>query len=173
MKLILLYGPPAVGKLTVAKELANLTGITLYHSHMILNDIVEIFGYDNPVRRKLEFEFKLRIVEEAADQDKSLILTAAPVGPNIEYYKKLIQEVEKRGGEVCIVRMTADKEELFNRVAHESRNQKIHDREKLQKFWEEFPENLGEFFGGKQLIIDNTNISPAEAAQKIAAHFKL
>jgi replication-associated recombination protein RarA len=34
MKLILLYGPPAVGKLTIAKEIARLTGFKLFHAHL-------------------------------------------------------------------------------------------------------------------------------------------
>jgi tRNA uridine 5-carbamoylmethylation protein Kti12 len=32
MKLIFLYGPPAVGKLTVAQELVTLTGYKLFHN---------------------------------------------------------------------------------------------------------------------------------------------
>jgi len=33
-KLIILFGPPAVGKMTVGKELADLTGLKLFHNHM-------------------------------------------------------------------------------------------------------------------------------------------
>ena len=34
MKHLFLYGAPAVGKLTVAKELADLTGYKLFHNHL-------------------------------------------------------------------------------------------------------------------------------------------
>ena len=38
MKLVFIYGPPAVGKLTVAKELAALTGFKVFHNQVILPD---------------------------------------------------------------------------------------------------------------------------------------
>jgi replication-associated recombination protein RarA len=31
---LLLYGPPAVGKLTIAKEIARLTGFKVAHAHL-------------------------------------------------------------------------------------------------------------------------------------------
>ncbi|MEO1956129.1 MAG: AAA family ATPase, partial [Gammaproteobacteria bacterium] len=34
MKVIFLYGPPASGKLTIAKKLADKTGISLFHNHL-------------------------------------------------------------------------------------------------------------------------------------------
>ena len=49
MKLILLYGPPAVGKLTIAKEIARLTGFKLFHAHLT-SDLVEAFFHAAPPR---------------------------------------------------------------------------------------------------------------------------
>ena len=43
MNLIFIYGPPATGKLTIATELAALTGYTLFHNHPSLNLAREIF----------------------------------------------------------------------------------------------------------------------------------
>ncbi|NCS98135.1 MAG: hypothetical protein GW762_06140, partial [Candidatus Pacebacteria bacterium] len=40
MQLIFIYGPPAAGKLTIARELANLTNFRLYHNHLA-GDLVE------------------------------------------------------------------------------------------------------------------------------------
>ncbi len=34
MRLVFIYGPPGVGKLTVARELAALTGFKLFHNHL-------------------------------------------------------------------------------------------------------------------------------------------
>ncbi len=36
MKLVFIYGPPASGKLTVARELAALTGYKLFHNHLVV-----------------------------------------------------------------------------------------------------------------------------------------
>lgn len=54
MKLILLYGAPGVWKMTIAQELSQRTGYALFHNHMILNALSSIFGYNHPVRKKLE-----------------------------------------------------------------------------------------------------------------------
>jgi len=37
MRLVYLYGPPGVGKLTVARELVALTGLKLLHNHLTVN----------------------------------------------------------------------------------------------------------------------------------------
>lgn len=170
MKLILLYGPPAVGKLTVARQLSETTGISLLHSHMVLNDISQIFGYDNPIRRKLEFEFKMRIIEEAIDEGRDIITTGSITRDNSDYYESLIELVKKKGEKVFLVRLKVEKEVLFERVEHESRKQKINSAEKLGEFFKKYPENLEKFGEGEQLVIDTTELSPEESAQQIAKH---
>jgi chloramphenicol 3-O-phosphotransferase len=45
MNIVVLYGPPASGKLTVAKKLAALTGFTLLHNHLIADLASSLFPY--------------------------------------------------------------------------------------------------------------------------------
>ncbi|MEK7451031.1 MAG: hypothetical protein AAB662_03800 [Patescibacteria group bacterium] len=167
MKLILLYGPPAVGKLTVAKQLSKTTGISLLHSHMMLNDIAQIFGYDNPIRKKLEFEFKTRIMEEAVGERMDIITTGSITRDNSDYYRLLMKLVKEKNGTVFLVQFKAGKEALFDRVKHESRKEKINSVEKLEEFFKKYPENLEKFGEGEQLVIDTTRLSPEESAQLI------
>lgn len=173
MKLILLYGPPAAGKLTVAKELAKLTEISLFHSHMILNDLASIFGYDSPERRKLEVEFKRRILEEVVASDKNLITTGSVTRENKEYYNWLINLVKKVGGKVFLVRFTADRDVLHQRVKHESRAEKINSPEKLDQFLKMYPENLEKFGEGEQFVLDTSELTPQESAKQIADRYDL
>lgn len=49
MKLIYIYGPPASGKLTVAKELEKLTKYKLFHNHLINDVISEIMDFDKDI----------------------------------------------------------------------------------------------------------------------------
>lgn len=44
MKLVFLLGDAAVGKMTVGQELAKLTGLRLFHNHMTIEPVLEIFG---------------------------------------------------------------------------------------------------------------------------------
>ena len=45
MKLLFLIGDAAVGKMTVGQELMKLTGLRLFHNHMTIEPVIEIFGY--------------------------------------------------------------------------------------------------------------------------------
>ena len=45
MRLVVLYGPPGVGKLTVGGELATLTGFRLFHNHLTVNLATAIFPW--------------------------------------------------------------------------------------------------------------------------------
>lgn len=173
MKLILLYGPPAVGKLTVAKELSRLTGISIFHNHMILNPLREIFGLEHPARAKLEYEFRLRIVEEAIAANKDLIMTGVIMMKNYhDFYKKVIEMVEKSGGEVDLVQLIAPDEVLKQRVLGEDRKaaNKLHSVESWESFAKEYPEMYGRFPEKDHMTIDTSKISPKDAAEIIATH---
>src|SRR5207249_6103945 len=45
MRLVFIYGPPASGKLTVATELAKLTGFKLFHNHVSIQFVQSIFEF--------------------------------------------------------------------------------------------------------------------------------
>ena len=44
MKVVFLFGSAAVGKMTVGQELMKLTGLRLFHNHMTIEPVLEIFG---------------------------------------------------------------------------------------------------------------------------------
>ena len=44
MKLLLLIGDTAVGKMTVGQELAKITSLRLFHNHMMIEPVLEVFG---------------------------------------------------------------------------------------------------------------------------------
>ena len=47
MKLVLLVGSGAVGKMTVGQALAKKTGLRLFHNHMMIEPVIEVFGTYN------------------------------------------------------------------------------------------------------------------------------
>ena len=48
MKLVLIFGSGAVGKMTVGQALMKKTNLRLFHNHMTIEPIIEIFGAYNP-----------------------------------------------------------------------------------------------------------------------------
>lgn len=60
MKLIILFGPPAVGKRTVGLELAKLTGLKLIHNHTTIELVLNFFDWNSP-QFKLSNEFRYRV----------------------------------------------------------------------------------------------------------------
>ena len=45
--LVIIVGPHAVGKMTVGQELMKQTGLRLFHNHMMIEPVIDIFGAFN------------------------------------------------------------------------------------------------------------------------------
>ena len=60
MKVLFLIGNTAVGKMTVGQELMKITDLRLFHNHMTIEPVIEIFGYFHPkaVQRLREVIFE-------------------------------------------------------------------------------------------------------------------
>ena len=44
MKFVMIFGDAAVGKMTVGQELMKITDLRLFHNHMTIEPVIEIFG---------------------------------------------------------------------------------------------------------------------------------
>ena len=54
MKLVFLIGNGAVGKMTVGQELMKITNLRLFHNHMTIEPVIEVFGcYNGAVTSRL------------------------------------------------------------------------------------------------------------------------
>jgi dephospho-CoA kinase len=78
MKLIFIYGPPASGKLTIARKLSELTGLPVFHNHLIVDAVQSVFPFGTPTFNALRESFWLTMMREAARERRSLLVTFAP-----------------------------------------------------------------------------------------------
>lgn len=175
MKLIFLYGAPAVGKFTIAKELAKLLNIPLADNHSIVNPIARVFGWGHPEQQRLAHDFRVDFFSTAAREGKSLITTSGGGG---EYYDYLIQAirdgVRKNGGDVIFVHLTAPKEVLLERVENTSRVEKftIAEKEKLLALFEKNPDVFARAWVPDHLEVDTSMHTPRESAEIIAEYVR-
>ncbi|MFZ2152655.1 MAG: AAA family ATPase [Microgenomates group bacterium] len=174
MNLIFIYGPPATGKLTVAKELSILTNYPVFHNHLTYDLAFSLFkGYKFG---KLIEQIRLDVFQHAINQKLSgLIFTVAyGYGSDDQFVKSVIKLIEKSGNKINFVQLKCSREELHDRVNQDSRQQfgKVKDVQNLDELL-----NTNDYFTPisfvKNLIIDNTSLDPKTVAEKIMNEFAI
>ena len=66
VKLVCIYGLPATGKLTVARELAAITGFRLFHNHLAVDLLLSIFEFGSPPFIELREDIWLSVFDRAS-----------------------------------------------------------------------------------------------------------
>jgi hypothetical protein len=173
--LVYIYGPPAVGKLTVATALQRRTGYRLFHNHQTVNALREVFEFRSDAFTAVLHRTRLDVFETAAAHGIDLIFTTNSVwvGPDgrarfAEFADQAGQRTEAAGGRAVFVQLVAPTEVLEARVASEARRQhgKLGDPARLLEMLDQHdPAPLHP----ADLIIDTSALSPPEAAATIAA----
>ena len=69
MELVIIFGPPAVGKMTVGMALAELTGLRLFHNHMAIEPVLPLFDFGTPAFVRLVQAFRDNVFQEVANSD--------------------------------------------------------------------------------------------------------
>lgn len=123
MWLLFLHGPPASGKLTVARELEQLTGFRLFHNHLAVDLLESVFEFGSPPFALLREQLWLSVFREAARADVSLIFTFAPertVRPG--FPDAALSSVRSEGGAVLFAGLRCGESEIERRLADPSRS---------------------------------------------------
>ncbi len=175
MKLIVIYGPPASGKYTVAHALAEKTGYKLFHNHLTIDLLKSVFTFGTPEFFRLSQNMRLDIFEEAAKQNiPGIIFTYVYEKDTDDHFiHDLLERVTKHGGDVQFIQLFCEKETLLRRVKEESRKQfqKVKSEEGLLKALES-GDMVSTIPFGNTTKIDNTNLSVEETLQKVIAAIK-
>ena len=181
MKLVFLIGDAAVGKMTVGQELMKITDLRLFHNHMMIEPVIEIFGaYNAPVTLQLrEVIFR----EFAKSDNCGMIFTylwAFDMPSDWEYVAHVADIFKQQGAEIYYVELIAPQEirlqrnETENRLLHKASKRDLESsrarvlRDDSNYRCVSLP---GEIPFENYLRIDNTNISAEEAAAMIKERF--
>ena len=57
MRLLVIFGPPSVGKMTVGRAVCARSAFRLLHNHALLEPLLEVFDYGTPPFTRLLGEF--------------------------------------------------------------------------------------------------------------------
>jgi tRNA uridine 5-carbamoylmethylation protein Kti12 len=175
MRLVFIYGPPASGKLTVATELAKLTGFKLFHNHVSIQFVQSIFEFGTKTFSRLTGKYRLEMIEEAAKEGIDTIFTFVySKGEDDKFVNRVLQKVRSNEGKVCLVRLYCDRKELARRVKSNERRRmgKIGTEKMLSGLFRRYDLDL-EIPFHTSLSIDTTNRTPRSAAKSIVRHYRL
>lgn len=175
MKLLVVFGPPAVGKMTVGTLLEQQTDFKLFHNHQVMDGIMHIFGHNSPAEEALSRSIRESVITAAAEQGINLIFTyvwnfSRDKGKhNIEAYK---HAYESRGGSVYFVELSApaqvraqraDSPDRFTNKPNTATSEDILSEVTTTKFDSPEPFYFAEHF----LRIDTTNLSAEAVVSQI------
>lgn len=183
MKLLFLIGNAAVGKMTVGQELMKRCDLRLFHNHMMIEPVLEIFGYfhSEAIRR-----MRRTVFEEFAKSDAYRMIFAymwAFDQPSDWAYIEQVKEifapynttfyyVELVASQQVRLERNATENRLKNKASKrdlESSNRRLLADDAAYRL-ESLP---GEIPFDNYLRIDNTNLSPEETARIICERFLL
>lgn len=186
MKFVIIFGPPAVGKMSVGSELAKLTGFKLFHNHMTIDLVLNFFPFGDARFHRLVSEFRRRVFEEVAASELPGLIFTFVWGLDLDSDKEFIDRscdiFRETGAEIYFVELQAELSERLRRNETEfrlsekppkrdiefSRQRLLEDEEKYK-----LNSNNDFFYKDNYLKIENTSLSASEAAQKIVEAFSL
>lgn len=183
LKLLFLIGDSAVGKMTVGQELMKITGLRLFHNHMMIEPVIDIFGQFNgkAIQRLREVIF-----EEFVETDNyGMIFTfmwAFDTQSDWDYLDKIKNIFSKKGTEFYYAELVAPQEIRLQRNITENRlHHKASKRDieiSNQRLIDDDNKHRCVSFDGEvpfdnYIKIYNSNLSAEKVAHQIKEYFNL
>ena len=179
MKLVLIIGSGAVGKMTVGQELMKITDLRLFHNHMMIEPTIEVFGH---FHGRVIQQLREIIFDEFLKTDNAgmifTVMWAFDMPSDLEY----VMSVAQRFDEVYCVELIADQAVRLERNKTENRLKNKASKRDLdaseQRVLNEdanhrLVSNPGEIPFENYLRIDNTHLAPDVVAKMIKDKFSL
>ncbi|MDE0777501.1 MAG: hypothetical protein OSB43_14590 [Nocardioides sp.] len=184
MHLVILFGPLAVGMMSVGRELARRTPYRLFHNHATIEPLLEVFDWGTPAFETLKLELRRRVIEEAvASGMPGLVFTfvwALELPEDAAYVEELIAPVVTTGGRIDFVELYTDEATRLTRegtperlAAKSSKRDTAWAREDLISSGRRHRLSTGSDqpfpLDHPHHRLDNTDLTAAEAAAQVVA----
>ncbi|MEW4370740.1 AAA family ATPase [Paenibacillus kandeliae] len=185
MNFVILFGPQAVGKMTVGQHLAAKTDFKLFHNHMSIDLVSQFFDYGTPAGKRLVGLIRQGIFEEAARSElKGLIFTyvwAFDLQSDWDYIEETLNVFKSSGASIYLVELEANVDERLLR--NQTENRLHHKPSKRDLAWSEnellnthqqyrLNSLPGEIQTANYIRINNTELSPEIVADMIIQRFE-
>lgn len=186
MNFVIIFGPPAVGKMTVGLELEKLTGIKLFHNHASIELVLNFFDFGTPPFKRLVDNFRRDIFEEVANSDLRGLIFTFVWGLDSDFDNNFVLETcdtfEKVNANILLIELNASLEErlirneLPDRIQAKPSKRNIANSKKNLLECEKFRMNSDGKelkFPYKHISIDTTKLSANETVQIIIKKLNL
>lgn len=118
-QLIVVFGPPAVGKMTVGLEIQKLTGLRLFHNHMTIEPVIALFEFGSLPFGRLVSSFRRQIIEEVSASDlPGMVFTYVwdlDSDSDLAFVEWMTSAFTDHDAEVAFVELNADLDERLIR----------------------------------------------------------
>jgi adenylylsulfate kinase-like enzyme len=122
MKLIYLHGPPASGKLTIARELSARTNCGVFDNHLAIDLVRPFFEFGSDEFWKLVGDVRLTCVRGAAAATSTVVYTSCYDHPaDLARFEEIERIVQQGGGTLSPIYLQCSMAELERRVTAPSR----------------------------------------------------
>lgn len=185
MKFILIFGPQAVGKMTVGQELAKRTGLKLFHNHMTIELLEPLFGF-SPELWCLSDLFRKEIFKTMAESKMTgLIFTyvwAFDLQEDWDFVNQVTEIFESKNATIYFVELEADLAERLERNKSPHRLEHKPTKRNVERSENELKATIeshrlnslkDEIKKENYLRINNTNLAAQEVARLITNKFHL
>lgn len=183
--LIVVSGPQAVGKMTVAESIKEKIGYSLMVNHDSIEVSDKIFERGSVAQKELNRRIREAAFDIAIQQDVNMIftfVTAYDMPQDIEYLNKLRTMFENSGGSFYFVELEADLEARLERNVSPHRLASKFSKNDIERSTKDLLDTIekyrlnsldGEMICPNHIKINNTNLSPDEVSDIVIDKFNL
>lgn len=124
MRVVVLYGLPGVGKLTVARGLAQLHGYRVFHNHLVFDAVEALFPFGSPSFVELRDRLWLELLERAIREKGADVIFTIARDRTLDagFLTRFVIALSQAGADVVCIELTCRFSDLEHRIVSAERS---------------------------------------------------